>query len=84
MTIIVSIHQPNHELLHMFDTIYVLAKGGANVYSGDPKDLKKYLSDCDINCKNLVPIEALLKHCHGDAIYKLSSIRIIKMNYWQE
>ncbi|CAG2105620.1 unnamed protein product [Medioppia subpectinata] len=28
MTIIASIHQPNNDLLHMFDNIYVLAKGG--------------------------------------------------------
>ena len=65
MTIIVSIHQPNQELLDMFDNIYVLAKGGDNVYSGHPKDLREYVIECGLKCDDQVPIEALLEYCHG-------------------
>ena len=64
MTIIVSIHQPNQRLLDMFDNIYVLAKGGVNVYSGHPNDLKTYLLNCGINCQNELPIEALIKYIY--------------------
>ena len=62
MSIITSIHQPNNELLLMFDKIYVLAKGGVCVYSGHPQNLRQHMNDCHINCnQNEVPIEVLLR-----------------------
>ncbi|CAG2105241.1 unnamed protein product [Medioppia subpectinata] len=62
MTIIASIHQPNNDLLHMFDNIYVLAKGGVCLYSGVPHHLRQHLKDNGIECiENHVPIEVLLK-----------------------
>ena len=64
MTTIVSIHQPNNDLFHMFYNIYVLSKGGVCVYSGPPRDLAKHLIRCDIECnENQVPIEVILKVC---------------------
>ena len=68
MTIIVSIHQPNQELLDMFDNLYVLAGKGVEVYSGHPKYLRKYVEKCGIKCKDRIPIEALLEHCHHDQV----------------
>ena len=65
MTIIVSIHQPNQKLFDMFDNIYVLAKGGANVYSGHPMDIDKYFSSSSNNCGVEIAIEVLLKYCHN-------------------
>ena len=65
MTIIVSIHQPNQKLFDMFDNIYVLAKGGANVYSGHPMDIKKYLTNNDYHCEHKSAIEVLLKLCYN-------------------
>ncbi|CAG2111453.1 unnamed protein product, partial [Medioppia subpectinata] len=62
MTIIASIHQPNNDLFHMFDTVYVLAKGGVCLYSGVPHHLRQHLKDNGIECiENHVPIEVLLK-----------------------
>src|SRR5882724_13234187 len=62
MTTIVSIHQPNNDLFHMFDNIYVLAKGGVCVYTGEPLNLRQHLIECNINCnENRVPIEVLIK-----------------------
>ncbi|XP_054152568.1 uncharacterized protein LOC128951345 [Oppia nitens] len=62
IAIIVSIHQPNNDLLKMFDNIYVLAKGGHTIYDGSPQQMKHYLTDCGINFnKNEVPIEVMLK-----------------------
>ncbi|CAG2172983.1 unnamed protein product [Oppiella nova] len=61
MTIIASIHQPNNDLFHMFDNIYVLANGGVCLYSGPPLPLRHHLHDCDIELtQNDVPIEVVL------------------------
>ena len=61
--VICSIHQPNQQLFQMFDTIYVLAKGGHQLYSGPPQQLMHYLSEVDIKVDdNEVPIEVLLKY----------------------
>ena len=62
IAIISSIHQPNHEIVMMFDKIYVLAKGGHCVYSGAPDSIDAYLLESEISLKeNQVPIEQLLK-----------------------
>ena len=47
----------------MFDSIYVMAKGGHQVYSGSPQELSNYLPQLDIKLdKNEVPIEVLLEY----------------------
>src|SRR4051812_16514761 len=46
--VITSIHQPNSELLMLFDKLYVLSKGGHNIYSGRPLALPQYLYDFEI------------------------------------
>ena len=62
MSIITSIHQPNQDLFLIFDSVYVLAKGGVCVYSGLPKNLRPYLNECRIDCnENQIPIEVLIK-----------------------
>ena len=62
LSIITSIHQPNHELLMMYDSLCVLAKGGVTVFSGRPQDLRTHLNDCDISLSETqLPIEVLLK-----------------------
>ncbi|CAG2172073.1 unnamed protein product, partial [Oppiella nova] len=67
MTIIASIHQPNNDLFHMFDNIYVLAKGGHCLYDGVPLQLRQHLIDCDYKLtENDVPIEVLLKMASKD------------------
>ena len=65
--VITSIHQPNNDLFHMFDNIYVLAKGGVNIYSGVPHNLRQFLSDSEIECnENDIPIERVLDiSCEG-------------------
>ena len=45
----------------MFDTLYVLAKGGRCVYSGPPEHLTQHLNECQIILnENQVPIETLI------------------------
>ncbi|CAG2117180.1 unnamed protein product [Medioppia subpectinata] len=53
---------PNNELFHMFDYIYVLAKGGVCVFADRPQHLKQTLINNDIKCdENQIPIEVLLE-----------------------
>ncbi|CAG2176486.1 unnamed protein product, partial [Oppiella nova] len=62
LSIITSIHQPNVEIIVLFNRLYILAKGGLTVYSGPPYGLRQHLSDCHILCtENQIPIEVLMK-----------------------
>ena len=65
LCIITSIHQPNTDVLMMFDDVYVLAKGGVCVYSGHPNEIRQHLSQHsasnDVH-KDLFPIEELIKY----------------------
>ena len=61
ISIITSIHQPNSDILQMFDSLYVLAKGGQCIYSGPPEHLTQHLFDSNIILnENQVPIETLI------------------------
>ena len=62
ISILTSIHQPNNEIVLMFDKIYVLAKGGECLFSGPPNMIRSHLFDNNIIIgDNDVPIEQLLK-----------------------
>ena len=43
LTIMVSIHAPSSEILMLFDHLYILAKGGVCIYSGEPNLMRSYL-----------------------------------------
>lgn len=43
MTIVASVHSPNQSTLHLFDKMFVLAKGGVCLYSATPNGIEKYL-----------------------------------------
>ena len=59
--LVITIHQPNSDIMDMFDNMYVLSKGGHCVYSGLPKDLFDSMADSGILCdENQVPIETLI------------------------
>ncbi|XP_054169300.1 ATP-binding cassette sub-family G member 1-like [Oppia nitens] len=48
IAIIASIHQPNNEIVQMFDKLYVLSIGGHCIFSGQPKQLQPVLMQCGI------------------------------------
>ena len=57
-----SIHQPNNDLLMLFDSLYVLAKGGICIYNGTPDHLYHNLEQVGIECKEYqAPVEVLMK-----------------------
>ena len=62
MSVLTSIHQPNSDLLQIFDKLYVLSKDGNCLYFGKPNHLSTHLNECQIFCsQNEKPIETLLK-----------------------
>ena len=64
-----SIHQPNSDVLMMFDKLYVLAKKGKCVFDGKTTQLKNHLQKCQIECLEWqVPIEELIKIASKDHI----------------
>ena len=72
-----SIHQPNVEVLDKFDWLYVLSRGGVNVYSGRPQHLRQHMKRCDIECNDKeIAIEQLLKICVNDC----NHISIMRMS----
>ena len=78
MAVVVSIHQPNHEIVMMFNKVYVMAKGGHCVYSGTPYDIKPFLEECKIVCdENHVPIEQLLKVASIEEINHYKELMIV-------
>ena len=62
IAIVTSIHQPNIDVLMLFDQLYVLATGGQCAYNGHPSLLKQHLIKCQIPSLDYqVPIEQLIK-----------------------
>lgn len=71
MSVTISIHTPNSDILHLFDKLYVLAKGGVCIYTGPPDMLRPILkerfgmdSSCDDHQEDELekpPIEEYLK-----------------------
>ena len=57
-----SIHQPNTDVLKLFDQLYVLLNRGQCIYNNHPSEIKKHLNECQIELLNYqVPIEELIK-----------------------
>lgn len=68
ITVLVSIHLPNDEILRMFDQLYILAKGGVAIYAGAPENLGANLRlQLGIEVEgSRPPVEEYLKlACHG-------------------
>ena len=62
LAIVTSIHQPNSDVLMMFDKLYVLARGGRCVFDGETNQLKSHLEQCQVECLEWqIPIEELIK-----------------------
>ena len=62
IAIVTSIHQPNSDMIMLFDKLYILSKGGRCVFDGETNQLKSHIQKCKINCQeDQVPIEQLIK-----------------------
>ena len=70
-----SIHQPNTDVLMLFDQLYVLSNDGQCVYNGHPSYLKQHLIQCQVSFLDYqVPIEQLIKVASPDD----SKINLVK------
>ena len=57
-----SIHQPNTDVLKLFDQLYVLTSSGQCIYNDHPSKIKEYLNECQVELLGYqVPIEELIK-----------------------
>ena len=57
-----SIHQPNNDIVNLFDQLYVLTSKGQCIYNDHPSRLKQYLVECQVQLMDYqVPIEELIK-----------------------
>ena len=62
IAIVTSIHQPNVDVIVLFDKLYVLSIGGQCVYNGHPSRLRHHLIQCQFHLRDYqVPIEQLIK-----------------------
>ena len=62
IAILTSVHQPNNDVLMLFDQLYVLSSRGQCIYNGHPSVLKHHLIQCQIPLEDhQVPIEQILK-----------------------
>ncbi|XP_075585843.1 uncharacterized protein LOC124495081 [Dermatophagoides farinae] len=70
LTILVSIHTPNSDIMTLFDKVFILAKGGVCIYSGPPENMRDNLKQ-KINIEFNIekpPIEEYLElACKGIA-----------------
>ena len=62
IAILTSIHQPNNDVLRLFDQLYVLSIDGQCIYNDHPTMIKEHLIKCQIPLMNYhVLIEELIK-----------------------
>ncbi|OTF83954.1 hypothetical protein BLA29_007247 [Euroglyphus maynei] len=62
ITLVVAIHQPNINILKMFDQIYLLARGGVCIYSGTPDNIHEHIRFVTNHDDNDFPIEELIRY----------------------
>ncbi|CAG2165982.1 unnamed protein product [Oppiella nova] len=78
IAIVTSIHQPNSDILVLFDKLYVLCKGGKCVYSGRPQDLETHLNGCGITVNEYqVAIEVIIKLSSNDYLCDEQVMRLL-------
>ena len=78
ISVITSIHQPNHAIISQFDKLYVMSVGGQCVFDGHPNEMPEYLGRLDINLSSEeVPIEVIIKM--SSKIESEETLRIIDM-----
>ena len=62
IAILTSIHQPNSDVLTLFDQLYVLSIRGHCIYNDHPSKIRRHLVECEVPLmKYQVPIEELIK-----------------------
>lgn len=62
IAVVMAIHQPNQDILVLFDRLYVLGRAGTCLYWGPPRALRAHLADCGVLCSEAqIPIEQLMK-----------------------
>ena len=67
ISVVTSIHQPNHEIISQFDKLYVMSVGGQCVFDGHPNEMSEYLESIELSLSGEeVPIEVIIKMSSKD------------------
>ncbi|XP_046920577.2 uncharacterized protein LOC124500536 [Dermatophagoides farinae] len=61
ITLVVAIHQPNTDILMMFDHVYLLARGGVCIYSGTPDRIHQHVRLVGASSVDF-PIEEMMRY----------------------
>ncbi len=64
LTIFTSVHQPTNEILHKFDQLYILARGGVLIFSGAPNAMQLHIDKVpalNSSFSSTLPIEKLIR-----------------------
>ena len=86
ISVVTSIHQPNHEIISQFDKLYVMSVGGQCVYDGTPNNLSAQMQRIGLYLElvsndNNESIELLIKMCsRNDSQENQRMIELIKTN----
>ena len=86
ISVVTSIHQPNHEIISQFDKLYVMCVGGQCVYDGTPNNLSAQMQRFGsflewVSNDNNESIELLIKMCsRNDSQENQRMIEFIKTN----
>ena len=82
IAILTSIHQPNSDVLRLFDQLYVLSIDGQCIYNDHPTMIKEYLIKCEIPLINYyVPIEQLIKVASKSHSNNVFAEKLIKKTF---
>ena len=85
IAILTSIHQPNNDIVNLFDQLYVLTSKGQCIYNDHPSKLKQYLINFQVEILDYqVPIEELIKIASSTDSNKLISDNFEKSKNLQE
>ncbi|XP_027204920.2 uncharacterized protein LOC113798562 isoform X1 [Dermatophagoides pteronyssinus] len=64
ITLVIAIHQPNIDILKMFDHVYLLARGGVCIYSGTPDNINEFVRQVSsvVDDHDAFPLEELIRY----------------------
>ena len=80
IAILASIHQPNNNIVNLFNQLYVLTSRGQCVYNDHPIRLKDYLVECQVQLMDYqVSIEELIKIASIDSNNDVSNKLVDEM-----
>ena len=64
ISVVTSIHQPNNDIICLFDKLYVMSISGHAIFEGSPEAMVDHLESVGIELNDELAIEVLIPHVH--------------------